>query len=182
MQDSPQFQVTAQGSEIGISMWIWILIIVIVLAVILIGSFFIYRGLGRMVECGECGALIPETSKRARSAAWSSRAGRRSAANAVPGFRRPPRSARSAVPSSPPSRWPRRRTSTSRRCAASTMSSSTPIASRPRACLGKKYSEAKFAEWWKKQPSYVTFERWLSQEEEKRKVAGRHSPARCAGP
>ena len=36
----------------------------------------------------------------------------------------------------------------------------------------KKYSEAKFAEWWKKQPSYVSFERWLSQEEEKRKIAG----------
>jgi ribosomal protein L40E len=36
--------------------------------------------------------------------------------------------------------------------------------------LGKKYSEAKFADWWKKQPTYVTFEKWLSQEEERRKL------------
>jgi hypothetical protein len=47
--------------------------------------------------------------------------------------------------------------------------------------LGKKYSEAKFADWWKKQPSYVTFERWLSQEEEKRKVAGTAFPCPVCG-
>jgi len=36
--------------------------------------------------------------------------------------------------------------------------------------LGKKFSEAKFADWWKKQPSHITFEKWLSQEEERRKL------------
>jgi ribosomal protein L40E len=36
--------------------------------------------------------------------------------------------------------------------------------------LGKKFSDAKFADWWKKQPSHITFEKWLSQEEERRKL------------
>jgi hypothetical protein len=31
-----------------------------------------------------------------------------------------------------------------------------------RKILGKKYSDAKFPDWWKKQPSYVSFESWLS--------------------
>ena len=42
--------------------------------------------------------------------------------------------------------------------------------------MGKKYSDGKFPEWWKKQPSYVSFESWLSQEEEKRKVGGSPCP------
>jgi ribosomal protein L37AE/L43A len=40
-----------------------------------------------------------------------------------------------------------------------------------KAALGKKYNETRFLEWYKKQPSYISFERWLSQEEEKRKTA-----------
>jgi ribosomal protein L40E len=38
--------------------------------------------------------------------------------------------------------------------------------------MGKKYSDSKFQEWFKKQPTYVSFENWLSQEEEKRKFTG----------
>ena len=34
--------------------------------------------------------------------------------------------------------------------------------------LGKKYNEKRFLEWWKNQPSYLSFEKWLSQEDEKR--------------
>jgi predicted RNA-binding Zn-ribbon protein involved in translation (DUF1610 family) len=40
-----------------------------------------------------------------------------------------------------------------------------------KAALGKKYNETRFLEWYKKQPSYISFEKWLSQEEEKRKTA-----------
>jgi ribosomal protein L40E len=35
--------------------------------------------------------------------------------------------------------------------------------------LGKKFSDKKFEEWWKDQPSYVSFDDWLAKEEEKRK-------------
>ena len=44
--------------------WVYLLIVAIVIAVIVIFSLYLYRvGLGRMVECGNCGALIPEASK-----------------------------------------------------------------------------------------------------------------------
>jgi hypothetical protein len=39
-----------------------------------------------------------------------------------------------------------------------------------RSVLGKKYTEEKFKQWWKKQPTYISFEKWLSQEEERRKL------------
>ena len=39
--------------------------LILVSAVIIAFSAYLYKyGLGRMVECGECAALIPEASKR----------------------------------------------------------------------------------------------------------------------
>jgi ribosomal protein L40E len=35
--------------------------------------------------------------------------------------------------------------------------------------LGKKFSDKKFEEWWKSQPTYISFDDWLAKEEEKRK-------------
>jgi hypothetical protein len=56
-----------------------------------------------------------------------------------------------------------------------------PYREQAKQVLGKKYSEPKFQEWWKKQPSYVSFEKWLSQEEEKRKAAGSAFPCPVCG-
>ncbi len=181
VQDSPQFQVTTQGSEIGISIWIWILIIAVVLAVILIGSFLIYRGLGRMVECGECGALIPETSKRCPKCGVEFESGTAKCSQCgawIPATSKECPECGAKFASEP---MAEEENEYIKKMRGEYDEFVSPYREQAKAALGKKYSEAKFAEWWKKQPSYVPFERWLSQEEEKRKVAGTAFPCPVCG-
>ena len=64
-QVSSPFQVEAQTVEASLPFWVWMLVIIVVAAIIIAFSVYLYRyGLGRMVECGECGALVSEASKR----------------------------------------------------------------------------------------------------------------------
>ena len=52
-------------STTAVPWWMILVIVLIIVAVIILFSVYLYRyGLGKMVECGECGALIPENSKR----------------------------------------------------------------------------------------------------------------------
>ena len=181
IQDSPQFQVTTQGSEIGISIWIWIVIIAVVLAVILIGSLLIYRGLGRMVECGECGALIPETSKRCPKCGVEFESGTAKCSQCgawIPATSKECPECGAKFATEPIAEEENEYIKKMRGEYDEFVS---PYREQAKGVLGKKYSEAKFAEWWKKQPSYVPFERWLSQEEEKRKVAGTAFPCPVCG-
>ncbi len=85
----------------SVPLWMFGLIAAIVFAVILVFSVYLYKyGLGKMVECGECGALIPESSKRCPGAVPSSRPRRPSAPSAAHGYRPGQRNARSAARSS----------------------------------------------------------------------------------
>jgi ribosomal protein L40E len=43
--------------------------------------------------------------------------------------------------------------------------------------LGRTLSEQEFQEWWKTQPTFVTFEGWLKEEEEMRKMGSRPCPS-----
>ncbi len=42
--------------------------------------------------------------------------------------------------------------------------------------LGRSLSDREFQEWWRKQPTFVTFEDWLREEEEMRKMGSRPCP------
>src|SRR5713226_7589433 len=42
--------------------------------------------------------------------------------------------------------------------------------------LGRDLSDREFQEWWKKQPTFVTFEDWLREEEEMRKMGSKPCP------
>src|SRR2546428_3230515 len=42
--------------------------------------------------------------------------------------------------------------------------------------LGRDLSDRDFQEWWKKQPTFVTFEDWLREEEEMRKMGSKPCP------
>ncbi|MFQ5920281.1 MAG: hypothetical protein ACE5I4_09610, partial [Thermoplasmata archaeon] len=44
--------------------------------------------------------------------------------------------------------------------------------------LGHQPSEKEFQEWWRRQPTYVTFDGWLKEEEEMRKMGSKPCP-RC---
>src|SRR2546428_313061 len=42
--------------------------------------------------------------------------------------------------------------------------------------LGRSLSETEFQEWWRKQPTFLTFEDWLREEEEMRKMGSKPCP------
>ncbi len=161
------------AAEGGAPWWLYVIILAFVSAVILIFSAYLYKyGLGKMVECGECGALIPDSSKRCpkcgvefeTGTAKCSKCGAWIAANSV------------SCPD----------------CGAKFITEAVEeeeneylksmreqyeafvdtYREEAKKVLDKKYSDAKFPDWWKKQASYVTFETWLSQEEDKRKIGG----------
>ncbi|MFQ5553301.1 MAG: hypothetical protein ACE5EW_06250, partial [Thermoplasmata archaeon] len=44
--------------------------------------------------------------------------------------------------------------------------------------LAHQPSEKEFQEWWRRQPTYVTFDQWLKEEEEMRKMGSKPCP-RC---
>ena len=43
--------------------------------------------------------------------------------------------------------------------------------------LGRSLTEREFQDWWRKQPTFVTFEDWLREEEEMRKMGSKPCPA-----
>jgi subtilase family serine protease len=182
VKNSPQFQVLPLSpDDLGISLWIWILIIVLVLVSILIGSWLIYRGLGRMVECGECGSLIPEASKRCPKCGVEFESGTAKCSQCgawIPAASKECPECGAKFATEP---MVEEENEYIKKMRGEYDEFVSPYREQAKGALGKKYSEAKFAEWWKKQPSYVTFERWLSQEEEKRKVAGTAFPCPVCG-
>jgi ribosomal protein L40E len=151
--------------------WIYAIIIAIVAAIIIFFSVYLYKyGLGKMVECGECGALIPESSKRCPKCGVEFEAG--------------------TAKCSECGAWIPASSGECPECGAKFVTAPIPeeedeymkkmreqyqqfvdgYREQAKGVLGKKFSEAKFADWWKKQPSHITFEKWLSQEEERRKL------------
>jgi len=171
-ENHQDISVAAQASETSMPFWVWILIILFVLAIIVAFSIYLYRyGLGKMVECGECGALIPESSKKCPKCGTEFETG--------------------TAKCSQCGAWIPITATECTECGARFVTE--PMAEEEdeyirgmrqqygahvdtfreqgKAVLGKKYNESRFMEWWKKQSSYVSFEKWLSQEEEKRKLA-----------
>lgn len=176
------FEVKAQGAETALPFLVWVVIIIVVLLVIIGFSFYLYKyQLGRMVECGECGALIAESSKKCPKCGVEFETG--------------------TAKCSQCGAWIPASSSECPECGAKFVTEPlaeeeseyvrkmreqyegyvNPYREQAKQVLGKKYSEAKFQEWWKKQPSYISFEKWLSQEEEKRKSSGAAFPCPVCG-
>lgn len=158
-------------TETGIEWWVYAVIIAIVAAIIIAFSIYLYRyGLGKMVECGECGALIPESSRRCPKCGVEFEPG--------------------TVKCSECGAWIPANSTECPECGAKFVTEPIPeeedeyikkmreqyeksieiYREQARSVLGKKYTEEKFKQWWKKQPTYISFEKWLSQEEERRKL------------
>lgn len=166
--------------EGGIPWYVYLLIFALVSAVIIAFSAYLYKyGLGRMVECGECGALIPEASKRCPKCGVQFEPGtaKCSECNAW-------------IPSN------------STQCPECGIKFITEAIEEEEGAhikkmreqyesyvdtyreeakieMGRKYSDARFPTWWKKHPAFISFEQWLSQEEEKLKSGGSLCPV-CA--
>lgn len=168
--NTQQIYVEPIFEESSIPWWVWLIIIVVVAAVIIGFSLYLYKyGLGKMVECGECGSLIPENSKKCPKCGVLFETG--------------------TAKCSECGAWIPASANVCPECGAKFIGEAIgeeedeyikkmreqydsmldDERSRAKEEIGKKYSEAKFIAWWKKQPNYVSFESWLSEEEEKRK-------------
>jgi subtilase family serine protease/ribosomal protein L40E len=163
--------------ESGVPWWIYLLILAIVSAVIIGFSAYLYKyGLGKMVECGECGALIPESSKHCPKCGVEFEAGTAKCSDC--------------------GAWIPSNSTACPECGAKFLTEAIIeeedayvkkmreqyesyvdiFREEAKKDLGKKYSDAKFPDWWKKQPSYISFENWVTQEENKRKAGGQACP------
>ncbi|HEY3420556.1 MAG TPA: CARDB domain-containing protein [Methanomassiliicoccales archaeon] len=162
----------------GVPLWVFAIIAIIVIAVILVFSVYLYKyGLGKMVECGECGALIPESSKRCPRCGTEFEA--------------------DTAKCSECGTWIPSRSKECPECGAKFMTEPVEEIStddymssmrrqydeyingfreQAKAALGKKYSEDKFMDWLKTEPAYVTFEAWVAKKEEDRKASSLPCP------
>ncbi|MCU0859263.1 MAG: hypothetical protein MUE55_01575 [Thermoplasmata archaeon] len=152
----------------GIPLLVWIIVIGAIVAVV--AGFTIYTyvyGLGKMVECGECGAFIPAASKRCPKCGVEFEVG--------------------TMKCSECGAWVPAESTECPNCGVKFVGEELgeedylekkkkeydEMVSKYRELakseLGKKFSDKKFEEWWKGQPTYITFDDWLAKEEEKAK-------------
>jgi len=158
---------------------IFVIIAVIVLLVIIIFSVYLYKyGLSKMVECGECGALIPESSKRCPRCGTDFET--------------------ETAKCSECGTWIPARSKECPECGAKFMTEPVEeineddymasmrrqydeyingFRDQAKAALGKKYSEDKFMDWLKTEPTYLNFENWVARQEEERKTTSLPCPS-----
>jgi len=159
---------------LGLDWWLWIVIAAVAAGGIGGASLYLYKyGLGKLVECGECGAFIPETAmkcpncgveferetmKCSECGAWipatSTECPQCGAKFAAEGVEAPPVSEEEAYQAE------------MRRQYDAMLDNYRELAKRQ---LGRRYTEAAFEAWWAAHPNYITFEDWLAKEEEKKR-------------
>jgi ribosomal protein L40E len=167
-QSPATLQISSKVSGGLFPWWVWILIIVVVGAAI--AGFTVYTyfyGLGKYVECGECGQFIPAASKRCPKCGVEFEAG--------------------TMKCSECGAWIPAESTECPNCGVKFVGEAEEEAdylermkkeydemvskyrelAKPE--LGKKFSDKAFDEWWRKQPGYISFDDWLAKEEEKKK-------------
>jgi ribosomal protein L40E len=161
-------QISAKVSGGLFPWWVWILIIVVVGAAIAgFTAYTYFYGLGKYVECGECGAFIPAASKRCPKCGVEFEAG--------------------TMKCSECGAWIPAESTECPNCGVKFVGEAEEeedylermkkeydeVVSKYRELakpeLGKKFSDKAFDEWWRKQPGYISFDDWLAKEEEKKK-------------
>jgi ribosomal protein L40E len=163
------FAVTGEVSGEGIPFIIWLIVILAIVGVVIGFTVYTYvYGLGKLVECGECGAFIPAASKRCPKCGVEFEAGTMKCSECgawVPSDAGDcPNCGVKFVgePEGEDLDYLERM-----KAEYEAMVSEYRELAKPE--LGKRFSDKKFEEWWKNQASYVSFDDWLAKEEEKRK-------------
>ena len=174
-QPGPAITMDQKQIDSEFPLWMILAIIIAVAAAIGASSFYLYKyGLGKFVECGECGSLIPagesvcpkcgvefegETAKCSVCGAW------------IP-----------IISEVCPDCGAEFKTATKEEKVYREQMRDQyeeflePYKAEARKELGKDMSEEDFLDWWKKHPDYVTFDAWLILEETRREV---ETPIKC---
>jgi hypothetical protein len=177
-KNSKEVPIKVQAAE-GIEPWMLIILIAAIGAGVLIFSLYIYKqGVGKLVECGECGALIPESAKKCPKCGVEfeedmvkcSECGAWIAASSV---ECPNCHVRFGTPLEGEKSYEDQMRD---QYEESILSKYRELA---KGDLGKKFTEEAFQEWWTANPAFISFEDWLVNEEERRKQANLVTCAVC---
>ncbi len=161
---------------LGLPLWLWIIIIIIIVVIIIAVSVYLkYVGLGKLVECGNCGAFIPESSEKCPKCGveFEKDLAKCSSCGAwIPiGVKVCPECGVEFATGELEMEEYREKM----------RMQYDEVVAKFRAeadkALGRTLSEEEFQDWWMTQPTFVTFEEWLREEEEMRKMGSRPCPS-----
>src|SRR2546427_63864 len=155
----------------------WLFLVILGAAVAVVAGITVYwkvYGLGKMVECGECGAFIPEDATSCPKCGVEFEKDMAKCSNCqawipVDVKQCPECGVEFATGEGEMAGYG----AEMRLPYDGGVAKLRPEASRE---LGRDLSDRDFQDWWKKQPTFVTFEDWLREEEEMRKMGSKPCP------
>lgn len=161
---------------LGIPLWVWLIIIVVIVAAVLgITLYLRYVGLGKLVECGNCGAFIPESSTKCPKCGVEFETELAKCSNCgawIPlGVKVCPECGVEFATGELEMEDYREKMRMQYEEVVSKFRAQADEA------LGRTLTEDEFQEWWETQPTFITFEDWLREEEEMRKMGSRECPS-----
>jgi ribosomal protein L40E len=160
---------------LGLPVWMLLMILAAAMAVVIgVTVYWKVYGLGKMVECGECGAFISEDSTSCPKCGVEFEKDMAKCSNCqawipVDVKRCPECGVEFATGEVEMADYQEKM----RLQYDEVVQKFKDEAQRQ---LGRSLSEREFQEWWRKQPTFVTFEDWLREEEEMRKMGSKPCP------
>ncbi len=160
---------------LGLPVWLWLIVIIGAAAAIGGGTAYVkFVGLGKLVECGECGAFIPEESTKCPKCGVEFEKDMAKCSNCqawipVDVKQCPECGVEFATGEVEMADYEAQM----KRQYDDVKKKFREEASRE---LGRSLSEREFEDWWRAQPTFVTFEDWLREEEEMRRMGSKPCP------
>jgi len=160
---------------LGIPWWLMLIILAIAAAAIIgVTVYFKVYGLGKMVECGECGAFIPEDATTCPKCGVEFEKDMAKCSNCqawipVDVKQCPECGVEFATGQVEMADYQQKM----RVQYDEVVQKFKEEASRQ---LGRSLNDREFQDWWRKQPTFLTFEDWLREEEEMRKMGSKPCP------
>jgi ribosomal protein L40E/RNA polymerase subunit RPABC4/transcription elongation factor Spt4 len=160
---------------LGLPVWIWLLVVIGAVAALGGGTAYVkYVGLGKLVECGECGAFISEDSTSCPKCGVEFEKDMAKCSNCqawIPvDVKQCPECgvefATGEVEMADYEAKMRQQYEEVKRRFREQSSQE----------LGRALTEREFEDWWRAQPTFVTFEDWLREEEEMRRMGSKPCP------
>jgi len=160
---------------LGIQWWLFLVILAAAAAVAIgVSLYWKVYGLGKMVECGECGAFIPEDATTCPKCGVEFERDMAKCSNCqawipVDVKQCPECGVEFATGEVEMADYEEKMRLQYDEVVAKLRQDASSQ-------LGRDLSDREFQEWWKKQPTFLTFEDWLREEEEMRKMGSKPCP------
>jgi len=175
--DSKSFKAEGEPTNWFVENWLLLLIIIGigVLVVVLVGVLMGRYGLGRLVECGECGAFIPEGEKKCPKCGAVFEADTAKCSEC--GAWIPVTSKSCPECGAIFAGIEKEKKDYIERMKGQYAEYMEQYRDEAKKEIGTTMTDEEFLEWWKANPKYVGFEEWLSREEELRKGRTKNCPS-----